>query len=106
MARDVESGSRICDFQKAKLDPEENGTSCGFQARIWAIWGTLILPSLLPIFLGDVPFDPEEKAQFDEDLAKGVGAWQRDNNSVPENLKELLAALRQRIAPPPEGLPR
>lgn len=69
MARDVERGSRICDFPKAKLDPEA-------------------------------------KAQFDEDLAKGVGAWQRDNNRVPEDLKELLAALRQRIAPPPEGLPR
>ena len=33
-----------------------NGTSCGFMAKIWAIWGTLILPRLLPIFLGDVPF--------------------------------------------------
>ena len=38
---------------------EMNGTSCGFKARIWAIWGTLILPRLLPIFLGDVPFGTE-----------------------------------------------
>ena len=36
-----------------------NGTSCGFMAKIWAIWGTLILPRLLPIFLGDVPFGTE-----------------------------------------------
>lgn len=59
-------GSRICDFERAKLAPEE-------------------------------------KAQFHEDLAKEVGAWQRDSGNVPEDLTELLAALRQRIAPPPAG---
>ncbi len=42
-------------------------------------------------------------SQFDEDLAKEVGAWQRDNQKVPEDLMELLAALRQRIARPPAG---
>ena len=42
-------------------------------------------------------------SQFDEDLAKEVGAWQRDNQKVPEDLIELLTALRQRIARPPAG---
>ncbi len=37
-------------------------------------------------------------AQFDEDLAKEVGAWQRQNNAIPADLRDLLGALQQRIA--------
>jgi hypothetical protein len=37
-------------------------------------------------------------AEFDEDLAKEVGAWQRVNGAVPQDLADLLAALRARIA--------
>ncbi len=40
-------------------------------------------------------------AEFDGDLAKEVGAWQRDNNAVPSDLTDLLVALQQRIASPP-----
>ncbi len=43
------------------------------------------------------------QAQFDEDLAKEVGAWQRQNNTVPTDLTDLLGALQQRIAPPHAG---
>jgi hypothetical protein len=35
--------------------------------------------------------------KFDEDLAKGVGAWQRQNNAIPSDLTDLLSALQQRI---------
>jgi hypothetical protein len=38
------------------------------------------------------------KAEFDEDLAKEIGAWQRQNNAVPADLTDLLSALQQRIA--------
>jgi hypothetical protein len=37
-------------------------------------------------------------AGFDEDLAKEVGAWQRENGAVPPDLADLLTALRNRIA--------
>jgi hypothetical protein len=37
-------------------------------------------------------------AQFDEDLAKEIGAWQRQYQAVPPDLGELLGALQQRIA--------
>jgi hypothetical protein len=36
--------------------------------------------------------------QFDEDLAKEVGAWQRQNNTVPVDLIDLLGALQQRVS--------
>jgi hypothetical protein len=36
-------------------------------------------------------------AEFDEDLAKQVGQWQTENNSVPTDLTDLLKALRQRV---------
>jgi hypothetical protein len=39
-------------------------------------------------------------ADFDQDLAKEVGAWQRANDKVPSDLAELLEALQQRIAGP------
>jgi hypothetical protein len=42
-------------------------------------------------------------AQFHEDLAKEVGAWQRENNLVPRDLTDLLSALQQRIARPSPG---
>ncbi len=38
-----------------------------------------------------------ESAKFDEDLAKEVGAWQRQNQTVPPDITDLLAALQQRI---------
>jgi hypothetical protein len=41
------------------------------------------------------------RAEFDEDLAKEVGAWQRRNQAVPRDLTDLLAALQQRIARTP-----
>jgi hypothetical protein len=37
-------------------------------------------------------------AEFDEDLAKEIGVWQRENNAVPSDLIDLLSALQQRIA--------
>jgi hypothetical protein len=37
-------------------------------------------------------------SQFDEDLAKEIGAWQRLNQAVPPDLIKLLSALQQRIA--------
>ncbi len=37
-------------------------------------------------------------AQFDEDLAKEIGALQRQNGTAPAELVELLKALQQRIA--------
>ncbi len=37
-------------------------------------------------------------AEFDGDLAKEVGAWQRDNDAVPSDLTDLLVALQIRIA--------
>ncbi|MHB1558074.1 MAG: hypothetical protein ACYC61_11475 [Isosphaeraceae bacterium] len=37
-------------------------------------------------------------SQFHEDLAKEVGAWQRENNAVPKDLTDLVDALQQRIA--------
>ena len=38
------------------------------------------------------------KADFDADLAKEIGAWQRQNNAVPPDLIVLLQALQLRIA--------
>jgi hypothetical protein len=40
-------------------------------------------------------------AEFDADLAKEIGAWQRQNNAIPPDLLDLLRALQQRIARPP-----
>jgi hypothetical protein len=37
-------------------------------------------------------------SEFDEDIAKDIGAWQRQNNAVPPNLTDLLKALHMRIA--------
>lgn len=37
-------------------------------------------------------------AEFDTDLAKDVGAWQRSRDRIPEDLRALLAALKRRIA--------
>ena len=41
------------------------------------------------------------KAEFDADLAKEIGAWQRQNRAVPPDLVDLLHALQLRIARPP-----
>jgi hypothetical protein len=43
------------------------------------------------------------KAEFDADLAKVIGAWQRQNNAVPPDLLDLLQALQRRIARGPTG---
>jgi hypothetical protein len=40
---------------------------------------------------------------LDEDLAKDVGAWQRENKKVRIDLTDLLEALQQRIARPRAG---
>jgi hypothetical protein len=40
------------------------------------------------------------KAEFDSDLAKEIGAWQRQNDAVPPDLVVLLQALQLRIARP------
>ena len=40
-------------------------------------------------------------AEFDGDLAKEVGAWQKRSDLVPSDLIDLLGALQQRIASPP-----
>jgi hypothetical protein len=45
-----------------------------------------------------IPQYNPKPAQFGEDLAKEVGAWQRDNGAVPADLAELLVALQQRVA--------
>ncbi|MGO9469382.1 MAG: hypothetical protein ACLQIB_28010 [Isosphaeraceae bacterium] len=37
-------------------------------------------------------------AEFDEDIAKDIGAWQRQNKAVPPDLTDLLNALHTRIA--------
>ena len=37
---------------------------------------------------------------IDADLAKEIGAWQRQNSAVPTDLVELLHALQLRIASP------
>jgi hypothetical protein len=43
------------------------------------------------------------KAEFDADLAKEIGAWQRQSWAVPPDLVELLQALQLRIARPSSG---
>ena len=48
-----------------------------------------------------IPNYAPKKAEFDADLAKEVGAWQRQNNAVPPDLLDLLLALQLRIARPP-----
>ena len=40
-------------------------------------------------------------SEFDEDMAKEIGAWQSENGAVPSDLLELLQALKLRIARPP-----
>lgn len=45
-----------------------------------------------------IPGYAGKPSQFHEDLAKEVGAWQRENNTVPQDLTDLLGALLQRIA--------
>jgi hypothetical protein len=39
--------------------------------------------------------------EFDQDVAKEVGAWQKQNGAVPADLVDLLSALQQRIARTP-----
>jgi hypothetical protein len=51
----------------------------------------------------DLPNYHPTLAQFDEDLAKEIGAWQRQNQTVPPDLTDLLTALQQRIARAPTG---
>jgi hypothetical protein len=45
----------------------------------------------------------EDEAEFDADLAKEIGAWQRQNNAVPPDLVVLLQSLQLRIARPPSS---
>jgi hypothetical protein len=45
-----------------------------------------------------IPNYNPSRAEFDEDLAKEVGAWQNSNNAVPSDLTDLLTALHLRIA--------
>jgi hypothetical protein len=47
-----------------------------------------------------IPGYRPSSAKFDEDLAKEVGAWQRQNHAIPSDLTDLLSALQQRIARP------
>lgn len=49
--------------------------------------------------LTKIPGYAQNKSQFHEDLAKEVGAWQRtrEKKAVPQDLTELLDALKQRI---------
>jgi hypothetical protein len=40
------------------------------------------------------------QVEFDIDLAKDIAAWQSANNRVPQDLVDLLAALRARVTAP------
>ena len=44
---------------------------------------------------------PRRDADFYADLAKGIAAWQVENEKVPGDIAELWTALRARIARPP-----
>lgn len=48
----------------------------------------------------DKPPNPASSAVYDADLAKSVGEWQAANNQVPQELSELLAALKARTGVP------
>jgi hypothetical protein len=45
----------------------------------------------------DPPNRREPTSILDSDFAKAIGQWQVENNAIPAELDELLAALRQRV---------
>jgi hypothetical protein len=50
-----------------------------------------------------IPKFPSSDVEFYSDLAKGVAAWQVQNQGPPPDLIDLLAALKARIARPVPG---